>query len=242
MQCGSGSTTLNLLNLVFIIHGHVSWPRSCDCEGGRFRNRDCCILSMVSLSCCNQLNHHNPSEPPQPLLSHPNPYCAITTPLSHHNPYLATTSTCESPQPQWAPQPQRSHHNPNWATSIPTEPPQPQLSHQNPKWATTSPTEPPQNQLSHHNLNWAITTSNWAITTPHNHNLISWLLHKDHSLKSCTGNSELENWSRVYRKINNPFLWVWNCANKQKDAHWFWSKERNEMHLGASEVHLCSPL
>jgi hypothetical protein len=58
----------------FMIHSHISWPRSGDCGGSRIRSRDSCVLCLVSPSCFNQLSHHiptnwattSPTEPPHP--------------------------------------------------------------------------------------------------------------------------------------------------------------------------------
>jgi hypothetical protein len=41
-----------------MIHSHISWPRSGDCEGSRIRTRDSCVLCLVSPSCLSQLSHH----------------------------------------------------------------------------------------------------------------------------------------------------------------------------------------
>jgi hypothetical protein len=43
-----------------MVHSHISWPRSGDCEGSRIRTRDSCVLCLVSPSCLSQLSHHIP--------------------------------------------------------------------------------------------------------------------------------------------------------------------------------------
>jgi hypothetical protein len=43
-----------------ILHSHISWPRSGDCEGSRIRTRDSCVLCLVSPSCLSSLSHHVP--------------------------------------------------------------------------------------------------------------------------------------------------------------------------------------
>jgi hypothetical protein len=61
----------------FMLHSHISWPRSGDCGRSRIRTRDSCVLCLVSPSCFNQLSHHipqrattSPKEPPHPPKSH----------------------------------------------------------------------------------------------------------------------------------------------------------------------------
>jgi hypothetical protein len=63
----------NLLRIVswffliqFLIHSHISWPRSRECEGSRIRTWKCCVSRLVSPSCLSYLSHHIPTEPQYP--------------------------------------------------------------------------------------------------------------------------------------------------------------------------------